>query len=168
MSHPNSPESGEPRIREAARALLLDPHDRVLLVRFEFPNTGRHWAMPGGGIEPGETAEQAIRRELLEEVGLTDVDVGPHIWTRLFMIPFFNGLFDGQRDLIHLVRVPSFEPLPALSWSELNAEFVFEIRWWTIDEMDASAGPFIPRSLRTHLDALLTDGPPNAPVDVGP
>ena len=27
--------------------------------------------------------------------------------------------------------------------------------------------PFVPASLRTHLDRLLTDGPPNPPVDVG-
>ena len=40
-----------PRIRSAARAVVLDPDDRVLLVRFVFPNTGERWALPGGGLE---------------------------------------------------------------------------------------------------------------------
>ena len=53
------------RIRPAARALVVDPDDRVLLVRFEFP-AGTRWALPGGGIEPGETPEEAIRRELVD------------------------------------------------------------------------------------------------------
>jgi ADP-ribose pyrophosphatase YjhB (NUDIX family) len=46
----------ELRIREAVRAVVLDPDDRVLLVRLEFPHwTG--WAMPGGGVDEGETDE---------------------------------------------------------------------------------------------------------------
>ena len=52
------------RIRQAVRALILDPEDRVLLVRFEFPNTGRKWALPGGGVEADETDHDALRREL--------------------------------------------------------------------------------------------------------
>ena len=60
----------ELRIRPAARAIVLDPDDRILLVRFQFPH-GTFWATPGGGIEPGETPEEAVRRELAEEAGLT-------------------------------------------------------------------------------------------------
>ena len=67
VPEPVVPEPGsELRIREAVRALVIDPDDRVLLVRFEFPNTGTHWATPGGGVEPGETDHQALRRELDE------------------------------------------------------------------------------------------------------
>ena len=64
------------RIREAVRAVVLDPHDRVLLVRFEFPNASR-WALPGGGLEPGEQHDEALQRELAEELGLVDATIGP-------------------------------------------------------------------------------------------
>jgi 8-oxo-dGTP pyrophosphatase MutT (NUDIX family) len=57
------------RLRDAARAVVLDPEERVLLVRFEFPRR-RGWATPGGGIDPGESDEAAIRRELAKETGL--------------------------------------------------------------------------------------------------
>ena len=59
---------------------MLDPDDRILLVRFEFPDR-MLWATPGGGIDVGESAEAAIVRELAEEVGLDDAELGPWIWT---------------------------------------------------------------------------------------
>src|SRR5215216_2278932 len=40
-------------LRPAVRALVLDPADRVLLVRFQWPDK-TVWAPPGGGIESGE------------------------------------------------------------------------------------------------------------------
>jgi 8-oxo-dGTP diphosphatase len=154
------------RIRDAVRAVVLDPMDRFLLVRFEFPDAGTRWALPGGGIEPGESNVDALHRELAEEVGLLDAEIGPHIWDRLHVIPFIDGKWDGQRERIHLVRTHTFAPQPRLSWDELHAEYMFEVRWWRLEELHDGL-PIAPASLRHHLGALLRDGPPNRPVDVG-
>ena len=156
------------RIRRSVRAVVLDPAERILLVRFEFP-TVTVWATPGGGMEPGETEEETLRRELDEELGLTDVHIGPHVWSRVHVIPFLDGSWDGQRDQIHLVRVPTFEPVPRLTWDQLRSERVHELRWWTLDELrDVGEGVrFAPRRLPELLAALLADGPPAAPLDTG-
>ncbi len=154
------------RIRDAVRALVLDPDHRVLLVRFEFPVTGERWALPGGGLEPGESDHDALHRELAEEVGLVDAEIGPHIWDRVHIIPFIDGRYDGQRERIYLVRTPTFEPRPHLSWHDLNAEYVFDVRWWRLDELHAGL-PFVPQSLHAQLHALVHDGVPATPIDVG-
>ncbi|HZX55954.1 MAG TPA: NUDIX domain-containing protein [Ilumatobacteraceae bacterium] len=153
------------RIRDAVRALVVDDENRVLLVRFEFP-TATRWALPGGGLEPGETHLQALARELFEEVGLRDPDVGPVIWHRLHIVPFLNGQFDGQREQIHLVRTATFEPRPQLSWEQMNAEFVHELRWWTLDEIAASDATFVPTGLHSLVVTLLRHGPPADSIDV--
>jgi 8-oxo-dGTP diphosphatase len=55
-------------LRVAAYAVITDDDDRVLLARW---TGGRRiaWTMPGGGLEPGEDPEDAVRREVREETG---------------------------------------------------------------------------------------------------
>ena len=153
------------RIRQAVRAVVLDPEDRVLLVRFEFPDSGTKWALPGGGIEEGESDHDALRRELSEEVGAPPVQIGPHVWNRLHIVPFIDGSHDGQIERIYVVRTPAFTPQPALTWEQLNAEYVFEARWWHPDDLHG-ATPVAPGRLSHHLGILRRDGPPEQPVDV--
>ena len=53
--------------RVGVRALVLDAEGRVLLVRHTY-DTG--WYLPGGGVRRGESLEEAVRRELAEEIDL--------------------------------------------------------------------------------------------------
>ena len=154
----------EPILRAAVRAVVLDPDDRILLVRFEFPERSL-WATPGGGIEPGESDEEALVRELEEEAGLVGTALGPAIWTREHVFPL--GDWDGQAERYHLVRVPAFEPTPRLSWEQLRSEYVTAIRWWTLAELEVSEERFAPTRLPALLRQLLEEGPPQVPLDVG-
>ena len=66
-----------------------------------------------------------------------------------------------------LVRTPAFEPEPRFTPEQLAAEYVTGIRWWTQEELAASDELFAPRRLPELVAALLRDGPPGEPVDVG-
>jgi ADP-ribose pyrophosphatase YjhB (NUDIX family) len=147
-------------LRDAVRAIVVDSDRRVVLMRYA--STPPVWATPGGGTEPGETDEQVIRRELAEELGLDAFELGPCVWVREH--EFDMQHHRGQRERIHLVRVPSFDPTPRV---DLAAEWVSEFRWWTIKEIEASDEVFSPRRLGALLRELLDHGPPAEPLDVG-
>jgi mutator protein MutT len=52
-------------------AIITDPAGRLLLIRRgHAPEAGR-WSLPGGRVEPGETDQQAVVREVREETGLS-------------------------------------------------------------------------------------------------
>ncbi|HEY6188326.1 MAG TPA: NUDIX domain-containing protein [Pyrinomonadaceae bacterium] len=59
----------EPRFTVTAGAVVCDEGGRVLLLEHVF-RAGNGWGIPGGFIERGEQPEQAVRRELREEIGL--------------------------------------------------------------------------------------------------
>jgi ADP-ribose pyrophosphatase YjhB (NUDIX family) len=154
-------------VREGVRALVLDPADRILLVRFVNPESGEEfWATPGGGIDPGEELDAALRRELREETGLEDVELGPVVWTRRHVFPWAGKTLD-QSERIALVRVPAFEPRPLLTAEQLVEEGVHELRWWTLGELTVSGANFAPRRIVRFLRQLLEEGPPTTPIDVG-
>ncbi|MGH3074765.1 MAG: NUDIX domain-containing protein, partial [Gaiellales bacterium] len=65
---------GPPDMTLRARAVIPDTEGNVLLDRTHDPaKEGFYW-FPGGGVEPGETAEEAVKRELIEEAAL-QIDV---------------------------------------------------------------------------------------------
>ena len=156
--------SGLP-LRPAVRALVVDPDDRILLVRFAFPD--KHvWASPGGGLDADESDEHALRRELAEECGLRDFELGPCIWTRTHWFLGMTG-WAGQAERHYVVRTHAFEPAPDWSAQALAAENITGQRWWTPEELDKTTEVFAPRRLPELVADLRRSGAPAAPVDVG-
>jgi TDG/mug DNA glycosylase family protein len=153
----------EPIDRPAVRALVLDRRQRVLLVKFVDVVGQVWWATPGGGLAEGESVEEALRRELLEELGLAEFELGPEIWTRDHTFAWMGRMLRA-RERIYLVRVDEHEPEPAL---DLREEGVHDVRWWTLGELDASRETLVPLQLPALVRELLAGGPPTRPLDAG-
>jgi len=71
---------GAERFRVIARAIILTPDRRIVLVTSQ---TGKALVLPGGAVDTGETLPQAAIREAKEECGI-DVTIGRAIWLREF------------------------------------------------------------------------------------
>jgi double-stranded uracil-DNA glycosylase len=159
-----------PVVRPAARAILLDRRDRVFLHRFVVPGDPGVWITPGGALEGGESLEDALRRELAEELQLEDVELGPWVWTRrhVWFWPAHGRIYD-TREQFAFVRVADVRTVKPTSHDALFAGpgAREEHRWWTFEEIERSEDEFAPRALAAHLSELTAHGAPNAPVDVG-
>ncbi|MFF5081394.1 NUDIX domain-containing protein [Actinoplanes sp. NPDC000266] len=150
------------RLRHGVRAILLSRDDRILLCRHLLADGTGVWTMPGGGIEAGETKLEALRRELIEEVGFVVDGEPPHVWHReVIGTPYYPG-YDGAVQDYYLVRTDEFTPRGELA----AAEGITAIRWWSLPEITGHPGPdlFGPRTLGGLLGDLLTGGVPPEPV----
>jgi 8-oxo-dGTP pyrophosphatase MutT (NUDIX family) len=165
--------------RQAARVVLLDDQDSVLLLEASDPADaakGSWWELPGGGIEPGEPSGAAAARELFEETGIAGVKMGPCVWRHHAKFTFGGYNFD-QHEHIHLARVGD-RPAAAAHGSDyrppgleaIEAMAFKGFRWWTPTElgrMAASGGRVIPPWLPDQLPAVLAGGLPSEVIDLG-
>ena len=138
------------RARQAARAILMDGAGRVLLIHFAMPRGGdiyTFWATPGGGLEPGESALDAARREVLEELGLNPALHGPvHTAVGIFE---YDGVMVENTDTFFLGR---FDVTPALQGAtDHERAALLELRWWTPEEIENTGEDVYPRDLAEVL-----------------
>jgi 8-oxo-dGTP pyrophosphatase MutT (NUDIX family) len=164
---PDSPPPGvSPIVRNAARIVLLDERDRLLLFLWddERLDVRRIWITPGGGLDAGESFEQAARRELWEETGM-EADPGPCVWQRRHVLRVGKRWID-QRERYFLTRVPRID-VDRANHTALERTAMLDHRLWSIDEIAASREWFAPRRLAELLPPLLRGDLPGEPIDVG-
>lgn len=72
--------------RFSVHAAIINEEGKVLQLKQTYGD--KRWGLPGGGVEPGETIHEAIRRECLEELG---VDIKISAFTGLYYHKSFNS-----------------------------------------------------------------------------
>jgi len=159
-------------IRHAARILVIDADQRILLLRVEDdapfhhnrPEMATFWITPGGGVEAGEDHVTTARRELYEESGISDARFGPCIWQLRRLLHFPDrSLQSIERVYLAHVQRPQVTLDNLLPYEQrLHRAF----HWWGLDEIAASTEEFMPPALATLLPPLLVGTLPAQPVEI--
>jgi 8-oxo-dGTP pyrophosphatase MutT (NUDIX family) len=147
------------RQRVAGRVVVVDDGGCVLMFCGHdphHPERGRFWFTPGGGLDDGESIEEAARRELYEETGLSITELGTVRWERSTVFDFESVRYE-QVEHFFCVHAARFDPTDA-HWSDIERRSVLEHRWWSRDELAATSETVYPEALVEMLDQEL--GPP--------
>ncbi|WP_167546267.1 NUDIX hydrolase [Streptomyces zinciresistens] len=147
-------------VREAARVIVLDDDQRVLLLRYD-ENDG-FWATPGGAVTRGETYAAAAVRELGEELGVAKEAVTVEAQlaqrSREHMV---GGRTIRQVERYFPARLTAGDINPDRATQRDN---IRDHRWWPLDELRATRETVYPRGLAAVVEKFLEHGVPERPV----
>ncbi|MFU7527898.1 NUDIX hydrolase [Qipengyuania sp. ASV99] len=133
------------RLRRAARLIVLDPKCRALMFRYDVPGRPPFWVTAGGECEPGESFDEAARRELLEETGII-ADPGPEIAQMTPQFITVQGEPVQADERFFLIQVDEAR-IDTSRHTVTEQALMTQHRWFTLDELADWPEPVFPENL---------------------
>jgi len=118
------------------RGLVTDREGRVLLIEHTYVPG---WYLPGGGVERGESAEQALARELQEEAGV-------RLTERPRLVSIHDNGARHPRDHVLLYRCGAWEPCADRRGAEIH-----DVGWFDPEALPAAVTPATRARIREAL-----------------
>jgi ADP-ribose pyrophosphatase YjhB (NUDIX family) len=143
----------QPEHRQASRLIVLDALGRVLLFRHAGNHGKSFWATPGGGLECGETFEQAAYREASEELGVNRIKLR-FLWEALN--DFVHLDFPVRQQERYFLLEETGKGLLAGVQAVHEREGILEARWWTRAELEGTTEVLFPKELSIRLGDIST------------
>ena len=122
------------------RGLVLDEQGRIALVLHTYIDG---WYLPGGGVQRGERFDQALARELREEIGVTDIQI-----ERVLGVYHNTSELRDDHVVVFVVRTTA---------TRLVARSTFEIQdaqWFALDNLPDDTSPATARRIAEYRDSV--------------
>lgn len=162
-------------LRRASRVILLDGAGNTLLLHYVDaetcvdplePDLIDYWCNPGGGLEPGETFEDAAHRELYEETGFQVTDLAGPVVRRRYPLLIRGGLMRCEEHLF-VARLDALRPEPDISRQNADELEPLEgLAWWSLDELSATGERLFPGELPRVVAGWLAGTLGPVPLDL--
>jgi ADP-ribose pyrophosphatase len=124
-------------------ALIINENKETLLVKrtTKTRNEAGFWSKPGGGVEFGERVENAVKREIKEELGV-DIEI-------IKFLGFTDSIMENDKQ--HWISFNYLAKIKGGELENLEPEKHEEIKWFGIDSLPDNVNQYTKESIKEYL-----------------
>ena len=144
------------KIRKSSRAIVLNKNNEIFLFQYQFDYFAENntiWITPGGSLEEGESFEDALKREIYEELGVQLTKECPEVYYRNPIYTLKSGEKVQSVEKFFLVTLEensfSFD-----HWTESEKKRMLAGKWWSVEEIEKSEDEFFSKDVLRILNEL--------------
>ena len=144
------------QIRKSSRAIVLNRQNQIFLFRYTFDFFAEEesiWITPGGGLDEGESFEEALKRELFEEMGIALTESAPFVFYRNPLYKLQNGETVQSEERFYLVDCDD-KTFSYDGWTESENKRMTAGKWWSLEEIRQSEEKFFSEDVVEILERL--------------
>lgn len=156
------------KIKKSSRAIVINKKSEIFLFKYKFDYLAGEsviWITPGGSLEKGETFDDALRREVFEELGVELKQEYRQIYYRNPIYTLKNGEKILSEEKFFLVYLDEEEFLYC-NWTESEKSRMLAGKWWSIEEIRRSEDEFFTLDLISILNDMANDKIPDVPQEI--
>ena len=144
------------KIRKSARAIVINNKNQMFLFQYMFDyleDSKAIWITPGGSLEEGELFEDALKREVYEELGVQLTKESPEVYYRNPIYTLQSGEKVQSVEKFFLVVLEE-DTFSFDHWTESEKKRMLAGKWWSVDEIEKSEEEFFSKDVVRILKEL--------------